>query len=196
MIEKKQKRLLKKLKESKVTKVTIKEVVEKSQEKKEIEPVQPLTQINKAKKITVVKPLIIEDEEEQEQKEQQEQKEESPEEFVMIPKKKVGFVEEEKEEKEMEVVPIKMPNKKQRITKKPEKGIAVLGPETIVKIGDTELTKRIPKKTPPILIKVSNYYMNNREIFINFINSLFEPYRIELQNNKESIGFSKAIFQR
>ena len=184
--------LLKKLKESKVTKVTIKEVVEKSQEKKEIEPVQPLTQINKAKKITVVKPLIIEDEEEQEQKEQQEQqeqKEESPEEFVMIPKKKVGFVEEEKEqEKEMEFVPIKMPNKKQRITKKPEKGIAVLGPETIVKIGDTELTKRIPKKTPPILIKVSNYYMNNREIFINFINSLFEPYRIELQNNKESIS--------
>ena len=180
--------LLKKLKESKVTKVTIKEVVEKSQEKKEIEPVQPLTQINKAKKITVVKPLIIEDEEEQEQKEQ-EQKEESPEEFVMIPKKKVGFVEEEKEqEQEMEVVPIKMPNKKQRITKKPEKGIAVLGPETIVKIGDTELTKRIPKKTPPILIKVSNYYMNNREIFINFINSLFEPYRIELQNNKESIS--------
>ena len=54
-------------------------------------------------------------------------------------------------------------DKKQRITKKPEKGVAVLGPETIVKIGDTDLTKRLPTKKPPILIKVSNYYMNNRE---------------------------------
>ena len=30
--------------------------------------------------------------------------------------------------------------------------------------------------------------MNNREIFVNFINSLFEPYRREIQNNKENIS--------
>ena len=180
--------LLKKLKESKVSKVTIKEVAEKSQEKKEVEPVQPLSIPAKKAKKTAFNPLVIEDDEEKPNED------ESPEEFVMVPKKKVGFVEEQREEKQpeqkekQEFISVKVPDKKQRITKKPEKGIAVLGPETIVRIGDTDLTKRLPKKTPPILIKVSNYYMNNREIFINFINSLFEPYRNEIQNNTESIS--------
>jgi hypothetical protein len=183
--------LLKKLKESKMSKVTIKQVLEKSEEKKEAEAIQPLPPpVKKAKKIEVKKPLLIEDEEE------------SPEEFIIQPKKKVAFVEQEQPEPEpepepeqpepeqpdLEVIPIKVPEKKQRVTKKPEKGIAILGPETIVKIGDTEITRRLPRKTPPILIKVSNYYMNNREIFINFINSLFEPYRIELQNDTEGIS--------
>ena len=59
-----------------------------------------------------------------------------------------------------------------------------MGPETLVQIGDTDLTKRLPKKSPPVILKVSSYYMNNREIFINFINSLFEPYRQEIQENK------------
>jgi hypothetical protein len=176
--------LLKKLKESKMSKVTIKQVLEKSQEKKEAEAIQPLPiPVKKAKKIEVKKPLLIEDEEE------------SSEEFIIQPKKKVAFVEEPEEkdlepeqQEELEVIPIKVPEKKQRVTKKPEKGIAILGPETVVRIGDTELTRRLPRKTPPILIKVSNYYMNNREIFINFINSLFEPYRIELQNDTEGIS--------
>jgi hypothetical protein len=163
-----------------MSKVTIKQVLEKSEEKKEAEAIQPLPPpVKKAKKIEVKKPLLIEDEEE------------SPEEFIIQPKKKVAFLEQEQpeqEEKELEVIPIKVPEKKQRVTKKPEKGIAILGPETIVRIGDTELTRRLPRKTPPILIKVSNYYMNNREIFINFINSLFEPYRIELQNDTEGIS--------
>jgi hypothetical protein len=87
-----------------------------------------------------------------------------------------------------EVLPIVAPKKKKRLTEKPEKGVAILGPETLVEIGDTDLTKRLPKKSPPVLIKVSSYYMNNREIFVNFINSLFEPYRRELAENKESIS--------
>ena len=74
------------------------------------------------------------------------------------------------------------------MTQKPEKGVAVLGPETLVEIGDTDLRNRMPKKLPPVLLKVSSYYMNKREIFVNFINSLFEPYRQELLENKESIS--------
>ena len=69
-----------------------------------------------------------------------------------------------------------------------EKGVAILGPETLVEIGDTDLSKRMPRKSPPVIVKVSSYYMNNREIFVNFINSLFEPYRKELAENKESIS--------
>jgi hypothetical protein len=75
--------------------------------------------------------------------------------------------------------------KKKRITKKPEKGVAILGPESMVQM---DLVERMPAKQPPVIIKVSNYYMNNREIFIQFINSLFEPYRREMEENQENIS--------
>ena len=189
--------LLKKLKESKMIKVFTKPHMEEIEEKKIIEPIQSQP-VKKAKKIPSKGPIIIEEEEEVEKpKEAVEEKfaePVSPEEFEMQPKKKVGFIIEEDEEKdegkekEAEMMPIIVPRKKSRITTKPEKGVAILGPETLVQIGDTPITKRLPKKVPPILIKVSSYYMNNREIFVNFINSLFEPYRIELQENKESIS--------
>ena len=152
--------LLTKLAESKKTKVTIKPVLEIKE--KEIE--QPI--VKKAKKIDIRKPLIIEEEDE-------EHKTESSEELVLQKK---------------EVIPIIPPKKEKRITEKPQKGVAVLGPEVIVEMGDTDLRKRLPKRNPPVNIKVPSYIMNNREIFVNFINSLFEPYKRELEENKENIS--------
>jgi len=171
--------LLKKLIESKKIKVTIKPIVEISKEK-EKEPIFTPIPTNKIKKLEKKQTLIIEDDDEEE--------------FVLKPQnKKVQFEEEEEEEfvlkpKQDQLIPITIPKKKKRITEKPEKGIAVIGPETLIEFGDTEMNKRIPKKLPPVLIKVSSYYMNNREIFVNFINSLFEPYRQELLDNKENIS--------
>jgi hypothetical protein len=109
---------------------------------------------------------------------------------VKIKQKLPLIVEEDDEEgaEKTEVVPIKAVKKTARKTEKIKKGVAVLGPETVIDFGDTDLTKRIPKRSEPINIKVSSYYMNNRELFINFINSLFEPYRLELQQNKDSIS--------
>jgi hypothetical protein len=180
--------LIKKLMESKKIKVTVKPNVQISEEKKIFEPVPlpPTTEGKKVKKIEAQKTLLIEGDE-------------GEEEFVMKPKKKVGFEEAKADEspeefimkpkkKEDETIQIIAPKKKKRLTEKPEKGVAILGPETLVQIGDTDLTKRLPKKSPPVIIKVSSYYMNNREIFINFINSLFEPYRQEMQENKEGIS--------
>ena len=167
--------LLKKLTESKKTKVTIRPVLEI--EDKEIGQVTG-TVVKKAKKIDIEKPLIIEGEDE----------EESPEEFILKPKKKVEFREKVSEIEPQEVIHIIPPKEKKRKTEKPEKGIAVLGPEVIVEMGDTDLRKRLPKKNPPVNIKVSSYIMNNREIFVNFINSLFEPYKRELEENRENIS--------
>ena len=185
--------LLKKLAESKKTKVSIKPLVE--MEEKQVEPT-PEIKSKKAKKLEIQKPLIIEDDDEEEKK----NGEESPEEFVLKPKKKVGFKEDledespeefvlkPKKKEGEEVIQIKLPKEKKRKTEKKEKGIAVLGPEVNIRMGDTDITKRLPKRGPPINIKVGNYIMNNREIFVNFINSLFEPYRRELEENKESIS--------
>jgi len=190
--------LIKKLMESKKIKVTVKPSIQMSEEKKAIEPVPLPPSSKKVKKIEAKKALIIEGDEGEVLEKKIEGDEE--EEFVMKPKKKVAFEEEAKPEespeefvmkpkkKEEDVIPIVAPKKKKRLTEKPETGIAILGPETLVNIGDTDLTKRLPKKSPPVIIKVSSYYMNNREIFINFINSLFEPYRQEIQENKEGIS--------
>ena len=173
--------LFKKLMENKKMKVTVKPTIKMSEEKQISQPIS-LPNTKYVKKIENKKTLVIEsdedDEEEVEKKKVNfEEPEESPEEFIMKPKKK-----------EDESIQIIAPKKKKRITEKPEKGVAILGPETLVQIGDTDLSKRMPRKSPPVLIKVSSYYMNNREKFVNFINSLFEPYRKEMQENTESIS--------
>ena len=196
--------LIKKLMESKKIKVTVKPNLQISEEKKISEPIPlPPPEGKKVKKIEAKKTLIIEGDEGEEKLGEPLDKKiegEEEEEFVMKPKKKVAFEEEKadespeefimkpKKKEGEEVIPIIAPKKKKRLTEKPEKGIAILGPETLVNIGDTDLTKRLPKKSPPVIIKVSSYYMNNREKFINFINSIFEPYRQEIQENKESIS--------
>jgi hypothetical protein len=180
--------LIKKLMESKKIKVTIKPTIKITEEKKFSLPVPINHSIKKVKKLQDNKPFIIEPDEEGEENkiEEYDELDKVDDEFILQPKKKVMF-EELPEEKEQTIALI-IPKKKKRLTEKPEKGIAILGPETLVQIGDTDLSKRLPKKSPPIFIKVSSYYMNNREIFINFINSLFEPYRQEIKENKETIS--------
>ena len=171
--------LFKRLKESNIIKVSIKPTTIIQPEKKKEESNNIKLDVKKAKKINNPLPLILEDEEEEE-------------EYTIKPKKQIKFLvedsDEEKEKEKEEIIPITLPKKKERITEKLQKGVAILGPETLVEIGDTELSKRIPKKIDQILIKVSSYYMNDRELFVNFINSLFEPYRKEISENKENIS--------
>ena len=166
--------LMDKLKASKISKVSVKPLIEEVDESKTVEPVLP-KQVKRAKKVKL--PLIIEGEEGEVEEE---------------PKKKKLIIEGEEGEVEGEeiqqFVPIEKPKKVGRQTKKVEKGVAVLGAETVLDLGDETITRRLPKKSPPIIIKVPSYYMNNREIFVNFINSLFEPYRQELQSNKANIS--------
>jgi len=198
--------LFQRLKDSKLTKVTLQPM--KAIEEMKEEPVSNYYPIKRAKKINIAKPLVIEEGEDEDQDDDQEKEKErkigEEEDFLpMLKKKKVRLlIEEEDEDQEKEKekekekgdekteerIQVIVPAKKTRKTSKVEKGVAVLGPETVVTIGDTDLMSRLHKKKSPVHIKVSSYYMNNREIFVNFINSLFEPYRRELQENKESIS--------
>ena len=59
-------------------------------------------------------------------------------------------------------------------------------PTSMIRIGDTLLQQRLPKPQAPVNIRSSAYYQSNREIFINFINSLFEPYRAALIEESKS----------
>ena len=99
-----------------------------------------------------------------------------------IVKKRLIIIPEEKEtNKELEQT-IEEP----KIIEEPliyDRSNIVLGPETSV-----EFEKRLPKKDQSVILKTSSYYMNNRELFVNFINSLFEPYSKEIRENSENIS--------
>lgn len=89
---------------------------------------------------------------------------------------------EEGKEKALITVPLQPT---QRRTKKPEFGELSLEID-MMQIGDAIVKDRLPgKQIDPL--KASSYYMNNREKFIHFINSLFMPYRDELLSNKEQL---------
>jgi len=170
--------LLDKLKQSKLSKVSIKPVIAASEKKTATESVtqKPVERVKKATKVTKGRLLMIEEDDEE------------GEEQVTKQKGVEGDDDAEAEAEEDKKVAVKPAKSKVRISEKIKKGVAVLGPETMVEIGDTDLAARLPKRIPPINIKVSSYYMNNRELFVNFINSLFEPYRLEIQNNKDNIS--------
>ena len=53
------------------------------------------------------------------------------------------------------------------------------GDDDIVK-STASIKGKETQKEKPIMISTSSYYLNNREIFINFISSLFEKYKKEL----------------
>jgi len=110
-----------------------------------------------------------------------------------LPKKAISkkgklIIEEDEGEQQGPGIEVIIPKKKERKTKPVEKGIAVLGPETFVQIGDTPINERLPVREKPFKIIASSYYMNNREKFVNFINSLFAPYKEELKRNAENIS--------
>ena len=55
-------------------------------------------------------------------------------------------------------------------------------------VGDAKLIARLPPKESKVLLRANAYYMNNREVFTNFITALFRPYKEELSNLESSIS--------
>ena len=110
---------------------------------------------------------------------------------------KIGEIEKEMVEETGERKKVIVPKK--RRTTKHTKGIALLDPIDWVSIDDMPVIRRLPAKIAKVNYKVSSYYMNNREIFVNFINSLFEPYRDQVLDDSaqvscDSIGNSSQDF--
>jgi hypothetical protein len=76
--------------------------------------------------------------------------------------------------------------RKARVFEKPEFGIMTQEMQDLV-IGDQIVRERLPR-IPPLGIRASAYYMNNREKFVNFINQLFMTYHKEIAEQKETIS--------
>ena len=159
--------LKERLKESKLSHVTMKiPSASPIETPLSLVPQAPPTKQQRAKKISKKKLLIIEEDEDESRNVE-----------AIVP-----------DDMESALV-IKAPTGKDsaRRTPKVQKGVAELGPEEWVDIGGEKIAKRLPVKEPPVKIKLSSYYMNNRKIFVNFINSFFERYREELENMEKTI---------
>ena len=79
-------------------------------------------------------------------------------------------------------------SEKQQRKKKAIEEIVLDIPATLIEINDRPIEDRLVEKDPNIIIKSPSYYLNNREIFINFINSLFGPYSKQLKEEKSDIS--------
>jgi hypothetical protein len=77
-------------------------------------------------------------------------------------------------------------SRKGRVFEKPEFGIMTQDMQDL-RIGDQIVRERLPR-IPPLGIRASTYYMNNREKFVNFINQLFITYHAEVADQKETIS--------
>ena len=70
-----------------------------------------------------------------------------------------------------------------RRTRQP-KGIVKEFPEGMMILG----SERFPKVEPEVLIRSSSYYLNNREIFVDFISSLFKSYKQKILDDEDEIS--------
>ena len=73
-----------------------------------------------------------------------------------------------------------------RLTDEVDKRILGELPETMVSITDPEIRERIPELEEVQIIS-SEYFMNNRDMFSNFINKLYQPYRDEIMDEEEEL---------
>jgi len=167
--------ILEKIKQKKLTAV-IRKIPE--EEKVPLPPKAPVVEVEKKKKPKkLAEDIIIEEEKEKIIEELPEGGPRLEEENPVVPVVEPELVEE---------IEVKTKPRK-RTTKKVTRGVIELGPELMVKIGDTPLERRLPP-IPIFDVKVSSYYMNNREIFVNFINGLFEPYKEDLMDETKGIS--------
>ena len=65
-------------------------------------------------------------------------------------------------------------------------------PPERIKIGDTLVIERMWPTVPKVNLRASAYYMNNRKIFINFINTIFEPYRQALEEERKNVSCDRG----
>ena len=67
------------------------------------------------------------------------------------------------------------------------RGIVEMNPKEWEDVSGKPIAKRLPSKEAPIKFKIDSYYMNNRKIFVNFINHMFQNYKEELEEAEKLV---------
>jgi superfamily II DNA or RNA helicase len=75
---------------------------------------------------------------------------------------------------------------------KPPQGIADIGPITMVEINNETIANRIGPKAEVNKIRASAYYLNNRQIFVNFVTGIFNKYKLDIARDKKNASCEKT----
>ena len=130
-------------------------------------------------KLTVLNENIDQDNDDKEEKEEDEQQKEED--------------EQQKDEKDKKNKEDDLEIRKQARKSKPKLVVAQTSIPAVnkvmdIEIGDEIIKDRLPKEGPSVILKKSAYFINNREVFVKFIDNLFQPYRDEILNNNEEVS--------
>ena len=87
--------------------------------------------------------------------------------------------------------PTVLSNNTARRTKLP-KGIADVGPISMVEVKGETFGNRIAPKKEINKIKASAYYLNNRQIFVNFVTGIFNKYKLDIAKHKKNASCDKT----
>jgi len=94
----------------------------------------------------------------------------------------------EKQKRKLKLPGTKSKTKRSRKPKPREEEIVLDIPASLIEIDEVPIGERIEEKAPNVIIKANAYYLNNREIFINFINSTFMNYAEKIREQKEDVS--------
>lgn len=82
---------------------------------------------------------------------------------------------------------VKLPGKKRPKKPKESESVVLSVPAESIIYQDQSLGERLKAKSPNVLIKAPAYYLNNREMFVNFITQIFQPYKQEIEDEGSKI---------
>ena len=64
-------------------------------------------------------------------------------------------------------------------------GVIIEGKQKELVVGQTIKADILPAKKAQVIVRASEYYLNNRQIFVSFINKLFQSYREQILKERE-----------
>lgn len=80
---------------------------------------------------------------------------------------------------------------RKRNTERPKMDVIAELQEGDLVHGEEISRDRLPVKQKQVLIKTSHYYMNNRELFVNFMNGLLRPYQDDATQDAKNVSCSQ-----
>ena len=80
------------------------------------------------------------------------------------------------------------PDEEERLTIPIQPDVLPEEPITMLEISDEKIQGRLPKKSDQVVVRVPQYFMNNRNIFSEFINGIYRPYREEVVDSEKELS--------
>ena len=79
-----------------------------------------------------------------------------------------------------------------RKTRAPDLTVVMEARPTEAVVGETIKADILPREKAKVIVRASDYYLNNRQIFVSFINKLFQQYRDDVLKEREEAAAAEG----